>query len=185
MDRIPKLRKGSRGRALVEYHRRRFYLGQFGTPEARAEYKAWVTRFVAGDFDGPRLMDSRVRRMSIRRLAVQYLEYAESCCSPAEFISVRQTVRVVVERFGRFDAASFGAPELVEVQSDMIRKGRWPWPARSWACRAGQMPWRRKPSWTAWPIQHSQRAMGIGSANAGWPAVVTATARRNSPSLKP
>lgn len=163
MDRIPKLRRGSRGRALVEFRRRRFYLGQFGTPEARAEFKAWVTRFVAGDFDGPRLMNNRVRRMSIRRLAVQYLEYAESCLSPVEFISVRQTVRVVVERFGRSDAASFGAPELVEVQSDMIRKG--------WRHRVINQRVNRVRFWFRWAVTALPESNVTGSQVADLKAV--------------
>ena len=80
MDRIPKLRKGSRGRALVEYRRQRIYLGQFGTPEARAEYKAWVTRFIAGDFDGPRPQATRrAGRMSIAVLATRYRTVFVEC----------------------------------------------------------------------------------------------------------
>ena len=61
--------------------------------------------------------------ISIAVLATRYLEFCDACCSQAEFCNVKESVRVVVERFGRFDAASFGAPELVDVQSDMIRKG--------------------------------------------------------------
>ena len=143
MDRIPKLRKGSRGRALVEYHRRRFYLGQFGTPEARPEYKEWVTRFIAGDFDGPRPQATRrAGRMAIAVLATRYLKFCEACCSPAEFCNVKESVRVVVERFGRFDAASFGAPELVDVQSDMIRKG--------WRHRGINQRFNRVRRWLRW-----------------------------------
>ena len=145
MDRIPKLRKGSRGRALVEYRRQRIYLGQFGTPEARAEYKAWVTRFIAGDFDGPRPQATRrAGRMSIAVLATRYLKFCEACCSPAEFCNVKESVRVVVERFGRFDAASFGAQELVDVQSDMIRKG--------WRHRVINQRVNRVRRWFRWAV---------------------------------
>jgi integrase len=150
MPRIPKLRIGSRGRALVEFRRHRFYFGQHGTPKANAAYDNWVRRFLAGEFDGPRPQVAfKTSRMSIARLAVFYLGYLQRCveektCSPAEFCNTKGSVELVVGRFRRLDASAFGAPELVDVQSDMIRKG--------WRHRVVNQRINRVRKWFRWAV---------------------------------
>jgi integrase len=120
MARTPKLRKSSNGRAVVEYRRRRYWLGKYGSQEAEAAYQEWLAQFRAGELDNPGL--PAIRRMSIASLAVRYLEFAESYSTPVDFVHVRETVRAVVKLFRNSDACDFGAPQLLSVQSELIRR---------------------------------------------------------------
>ncbi|HAA72153.1 MAG TPA: hypothetical protein DCE55_23655 [Planctomycetaceae bacterium] len=119
--RTPKPRKSGNGRAVVEYRRRRYWLGKFGTPEAEAAYENWLAKFRAGELDNPG--PPIVRQMSVARLAARYLEFAESYSTAVDFLHVRETVRAVLDLFRNSDACDFGAPQLLQVQSELIRRG--------------------------------------------------------------
>ena len=143
MARIPKLRKKTRNRAAVDYRGVRYFFGEWGSAQADRDYRKWLARHAAGEFDQED-QPAPKRTMSVRRLAVRYLAFCEKHYSPAEFINIRESVRVVVKLFGKTPASNFDAARLLTTQSEMIRK--------NWRHRVINQRINRLRRWFRWAV---------------------------------
>ena len=77
--RTPKYRlhKGS-GQALVQLDGRRIYLGRYGTPESKEQYRRLVTKWLSQPNDKATNQCAVDRELSVSELLAEYVRYAKS-----------------------------------------------------------------------------------------------------------
>lgn len=124
---VPKYRlhKAS-GQAVVELNRRTVYLGQYGSPESKAEYDRAVAEW---QLNGRHASDNS-SSPTIARVIEQYLEFATGYYvkngKPTTTIQhVQDALKPLARLYAPTSADKFGPLALKAVRERMMERGRW------------------------------------------------------------
>jgi integrase len=117
--RIPKLchHKPS-GRAYVRVNRKLRYLGAWGDPDTEAAYNRFVVEHLAGQESA--IPKPKAKGLTLRQLAIIYIEFAEGYYSASEMPGVRAMTNRVNEVAGDIVAAHFSPRIFKRVRDAMI-----------------------------------------------------------------
>lgn len=117
------------GRAVVYLGGKPNYLGRYGTPESKAQYKAVVARWL----EGRALPSDRVdvsdvfapqKSMSVAELILRYKRHSEAYYRDSrEASNLKDAIRPVRVEFGKLAASLFGPLHLKRVRDLMIEAG--------------------------------------------------------------
>ena len=118
--RVPKYRRNPDGRAFVEYRRKRHYLGQYNTPESRAQYKQFLARIMA-EADQPEPLPIG-RNPTLLELAVPYAEWAKEYHSEAAYSPVKTMVSQVLGLYADTPISEFGPRKILAWQQWLIQQ---------------------------------------------------------------
>ena len=125
----PKLRhhKAS-GRAVVTINGRDLYLGTYGSPEARREYRRILAEHLASD--GQPTASNATVDLTVTELVDRFRVHAEryymlpSGKHSTEFACIRCAVKPLLKLYGHVPAKSFGPVALETIRAQFIRDGR-------------------------------------------------------------
>jgi hypothetical protein len=123
--RIPKAsHHKATGQAVVRLNGKDHYLGHYGSAQAKANYEALISRWLA---HGRNLPDLEAGR-TVNDVILAYDQHAERYYQPSNKIStelccIRDALRIVKEIYGRSPAAQFGPVKLKALRSKMIERG--------------------------------------------------------------
>lgn len=117
---VPTYRRNGDVRAFVEYQRKRYYLGRYGTKESKRRYEQWVSRLLASEAGQPPETNSST--LTILELVDIYLVFAENYhqANAKELHNIRQALRPLWKLFGGVLSDSFGPRALQQVQRHFI-----------------------------------------------------------------
>lgn len=126
----PKLRRDKQGTAFVRWtdpvtkKRRVRKFGQWGDPDAVRAYRTWAAEWMAVGSEPV----GEGEQISVARLIVRYLEYAELHYrkhgrATSEVAGIRAALRVVNDLYGATAAAEFAPTRLLAVQQQWVTRG--------------------------------------------------------------
>lgn len=111
-----------RGLAYVRIRGRVRYLGKYGSPESKEEYRRVLAELDAGPA-AP--LSSQGRDLTVVELCAAYLDFAEGYYvkdgRPTQLHTVRRAIRVTTELYGHVRAVDFGPLALRAVQEHMVK----------------------------------------------------------------
>ena len=112
-----------RGLAYVRIRGRVRYLGKYGSPEGKEEYRRALAELDANPAAPP---PSEGRELTVLELCAAYLDFAEGYYvkdgRPTDQMgNVRRAIRVVKELYGHARAVDFGPLALRAVQEHMVK----------------------------------------------------------------
>lgn len=119
--RVPKYRRNPDGRAFIEYKRKRYYLGRYGTPESQDQYRAMVTQIMAEAGTPAELTLSRDPELI--ELAEPYLDWASKYYSGDDFSPIRVMIEQVLGLYAYTPVSQFGPVKILAWQQWLVGKG--------------------------------------------------------------
>lgn len=127
--RIPPLRRNTDGRAFVEIPRsgrKRVYLGRHGTPEAEAEYRSWLARWLATRHNQPPAPPVSAQPL-VKELVARYALWAQTYYSDEgqptkEYRKMLEALKPLSLMFGDELGATFGPKSLKLLQSHLSQQ---------------------------------------------------------------
>ncbi|MHC4214196.1 MAG: tyrosine-type recombinase/integrase [Planctomycetota bacterium] len=125
---IPKYRKqtGARSpRAFVQLYGKRYYLGKYGTPESKEQYRRLLAELTLNDYQMPVPSEE----ITIVELIARFWRYAQNYYRKpngsitSEPDNYRQALRPLKELYGNTKVSEFGPMALKAVRQTMILRG--------------------------------------------------------------
>ena len=116
------------GRAVVTLSGRDHYLGEYGTPESRAEYDRLVAEWLAYGRTLPRSASANGSDLTVNELLLKFVEWAESYYRKGgrvtgEVSNIKYAVRTLRELYGSTPARDFGPIQLKTTRQAVIETG--------------------------------------------------------------
>ena len=118
---IPQPSRHAKGLAVVRLNGKDFYLGPYGSPEAKAKYERLIADWLA---NGRQLPEAD---LTVNEVILAYLKHAHAYYKPVgkksgEIGCISDALAIVKNLYGRTSAVEFGPKALKAVRERMVQK---------------------------------------------------------------